>query len=176
MTSLTENVVNRVRKLTKPSNFAQAMQPIFEATSNSMFAIEDRFGEKIHDDGLIVVSVDNLGYPDELEVSVSDNGIGLDKDRFDAFCVVDTEYKMERGGKGVGRLFWLDAFDEISVSSAFLGEKGGVRNRSFRFVLREEEQIEDLSIVRRDIGTTVEFTGLRQQDYINNFPKRSELV
>ena len=41
MASIDQNIVNRVRKLTKPSNTAQALQPVFEAVSNGKFAIDD---------------------------------------------------------------------------------------------------------------------------------------
>ncbi|WCK05896.1 hypothetical protein [Agrobacterium tumefaciens] len=41
MPTLAPNVINRVDKLPKPSNIAQAMQPLFEAVSNAIFAIED---------------------------------------------------------------------------------------------------------------------------------------
>ena len=37
MPKLGENVVNRVRKLSKPSNYAQSLQPVFEAVSNAAY-------------------------------------------------------------------------------------------------------------------------------------------
>lgn len=56
----------------------------------------------------------NLGSDDVL-ITVADNGVGLTQSRFDTFCELDTEFKKERGGKGVGRLYWLDAFKKIEV-------------------------------------------------------------
>ncbi|MCQ0970165.1 hypothetical protein MLD63_07000 [Paracoccus sp. TK19116] len=47
--------------------------------------------------------------PAEVRVEIADNGIGLDADRYEAFQAIDTDFKRTRGGKGVGRLFWLDA-------------------------------------------------------------------
>lgn len=119
VSSLTENIVNRVDKLPKPGNYAQALQPVFEAISNSRYAIFDRFEEDAVANGRITVSVTNIASPTEIKISVLDNGVGLDEVRFNAFCVVDTAYKKAKGGKGVGRLFWLDAFKHIQVSSRF---------------------------------------------------------
>lgn len=51
--------------------------------------------------------------PEKLEIVVSDNGIGLDQKRYDAFCEIDTDFKRAKGGKGVGRLFWLEAAEQL---------------------------------------------------------------
>jgi signal transduction histidine kinase len=103
---LTNNIENRVRKLPKPSNATQGLQPVFEAVSNSVYAIEDRLKEHIAN-GEISIRVTSLSDPEKIEIVVSDDGIGLDKDRYDAFCQIDTDFKHSKGGKGVGRLFWL---------------------------------------------------------------------
>ena len=174
MSSLTENIVNRVDKLPKPGNYAQALQPVFEAISNSRYAIFDRFEEDAVANGRITVSVTNIASPTEIKISVLDNGVGLDEVRFNAFCVVDTAYKKAKGGKGVGRLFWLDAFKHIQVSSRF--DSGPEDRIKFNFVLRDAEQIKDLdaSNISINIGTTVEFSGLRDNEYLTNFPKRQD--
>lgn len=175
MPSLSENVENRVRKLPKPSNAAQALQPVFEAVSNAFYAIEDRFNEQALQEGRVRLSVENLADPGATTITVTDNGIGLDCIRYDAFCVIDTDYKRERGGKGVGRLFWLDAFDEVSIFSRYL-EDDRLSERAFRFRLTNEEQIElinpDSSLLAPgEVGTVVNFTGIRQKDYLANFPR-----
>ncbi len=58
MATLTENIRNRVDKLPKPSTYAQALQPIFEAVSNAKFAIFDRFEEKAIEKGRININID----------------------------------------------------------------------------------------------------------------------
>ncbi|WP_144039918.1 hypothetical protein [Novosphingobium sp. TH158] len=175
MTSLTENIVNRVDKLPKPGNYAQALQPVFEAISNSRYAIFDRFEDEAVTKGQISVLVSKLASPADVEIIVQDNGVGLDETRFKAFCVVDTDYKKSKGGKGVGRLFWLDAFKIIDVSSKF-GDADGDR-RSFKFILRDANQIENnpTDMKRDTVGTSVIFSGLRDNEYIRNFPKREDV-
>jgi hypothetical protein len=91
MPALTPNIENRVRKLPKPSNAAQGLQPLFEAVSNSVYAIEDRLSVDIPK-GRIIIKVSSLSDPSEIEIVVSDNGIGLDAERYAAFCEIDTDF------------------------------------------------------------------------------------
>ena len=175
MTTLSENIRNRVDKLPKPSNYAQALQPLFEAISNAKFAIFDRFESDAVARGKIQIDVEHLGKSRKMVLRVKDNGIGLDETRFDAFCEVDTDYKKEKGGKGVGRLFWLDAFSDIFVESRY--GQGDDEIRDFAFILRDVEQIEDAdeaNIRFEGIGTQIEFQGIRDNAYRDYFPKKSD--
>jgi hypothetical protein len=76
-----------------------------------------------------------------LEIVVADNGIGFDSRRYDAFCTTDTDHKISRGGKGIGRLLWLDAFEAVSVDSIFREDEDRLRRRRFSFVLAQSDQI-----------------------------------
>ncbi|TBY95729.1 ATP-binding protein [Rhizobium leguminosarum bv. viciae] len=177
MPALTPNIENRVRKLPKPSNATQSLQPLFEAVSNSMFALEDRLGLDVAKDR-VDIRVTTLSDPERIEMVVSDNGIGLDARRYDAFCEIDTDFKQARGGKGVGRLFWLDAFSTIRVESTY--ERAGVLSRRiFDFVLNNDEQVVPLTEdepVPGDAnkGTSITFSGLRTKEYVDTFPKRTD--
>lgn len=176
MPTLTNNIENRVRKLPKPSNATQGLQPLFEAVSNAMFALEDRLGQDVKD-GRINIRVTNLSEPDNIEIVVTDYGIGLDAKRYEAFCEIDTDFKQARGGKGVGRLFWLDAFSSIQIESTYQ-EADIVQQRAFDFMLSNLEQvvprIEGVPAMGADRGTTVTFRGLRTKEYADHFPRRSE--
>lgn len=177
MPALTPNIENRVRKLPKPSNATQGLQPLFEAVSNAIFAIEDRFGDHVAG-GSVQIAVTNLSDPDRLSVLVADNGVGLDKERYEAFCEIDTDYKRAKGGKGVGRLFWLDAFSEISLESTYAsGDATSIRQ--FDFVLNNAEQVvsrieDELAPEKAERGTRIRFSGLRTKDYADAFPKRRD--
>lgn len=137
--ALSNNIENRVRKLPKPSNATQGLQPLFEAVSNAMFALEDRLEKQVAK-GRIDIRVTNLSSPDNIEIVVSDAGIGLDEKRYRAFCEIDTDFKQSRGGKGVGRLFWLDAFSSIQVESTYAAADA-TKRRAFDFVLNNLEQV-----------------------------------
>ncbi len=176
MPSLTENIENRVRKLPKPSNNSQGLQPLFEAVSNAMFAIEDRQKLNPGHKGRVDVRIAKISDPVNVRIEVEDNGIGLDKSRYDAFCVVDTDFKKSKGGKGVGRLFWLDAFNSIRVDSSY-DEEGVDQRRAFHFKLNNDEQIvpdSPKAAVADQYGTLIQFVGLRGAEYIDHFPKRAD--
>lgn len=176
MPALSNNIENRVQKLPKPSNATQGLQPLFEAVSNSAYAIEDRLKENVSN-GNLSIRVTNLSYPEKLEIVVADDGIGLDADRYGAFCQVDTDFKRSKGGKGVGRLFWLDAFKEIIVESVYMFSPDRAR-RKFEFLLNNDEQIKPLFENKPThgdpTGTVITFRGLRISDYADHFPKRAE--
>jgi hypothetical protein len=83
------------------------------------------------------------------------------------------------GGKGIGRLLWLDCFEEINVDSVF--DKGGERKRRrFRFVLSLDDQVQDLQVTSATPETStsffVRFSGLRDNGYRDKFPGRGNFV
>lgn len=49
--------------------------------------------------------------------AVTDNGIGFNEENLDAFFTSDTQYKVGRGGKGIGRFIWLKAFQAAEIES-----------------------------------------------------------
>jgi hypothetical protein len=51
--------------------------------------------------------------------TVVDNGIGFNDENFDAFLTLDTDHKVSKGGRGIGRLLWLKAFHRVEVQSVF---------------------------------------------------------
>ena len=173
------DIVNRVRRLPKPTQAAEALQPIFEAVSNALHAVEDAFLDQYQKKGRIVVTITNARTPAETEVIVSDNGVGLDPERFRAFCTTDTEYKIRKGGKGVGRLLWLDAFQNIQVTSIYRHENQTFR-RDFTFRLAPEHQLTDetnkLLENHPPTGTIVRFKSLRGLAYQAKFPSQTATI
>jgi light-regulated signal transduction histidine kinase (bacteriophytochrome) len=148
MTSLTGDILNRVRRLPKPSNAAEALQPLFEAVSNGMHAIEDLH---LSDKGLVDITIENIKKPREVKITITDNGIGLDAERFAAFLTTDTDFKSSRGGRGIGRLLWLDAFEHVHVVSVYR-QDGQFLKRSFDLVLSRTDQIQNEASAYRIAG------------------------
>ena len=179
MPSLAGDIINRVRRLPKPTSAAEAMQPLFEAVSNAMHAVDDA-GDRPEGVARIDVDITLASNPGEHEFIISDTGVGLDGPRFAAFLTTDTDFKSNRGGKGIGRLLWLDAFDSITVESTYRDETGLFRRR-FTFTLTRDEQVqqhvtEELATGTSEIGTVVRFRGLRGTAYQSKFPTRPETV
>lgn len=179
MTSLRPNIVKRIDRLPKPKNVAEAMQPLFEAISNAIHSVQSRYSDTVSYDGKIHVTVSTNRNKDQVWATVEDNGLGLDEKNWDAFTETDTDNKISIGGKGVGRLLWLDCFQRISVVSTFKA-KDGMESRSFDFVLRPDDQIQNEKV--EPVGSTdspsffVRFDGLRDNGYMANFPGRDSFV
>jgi hypothetical protein len=173
------NLVKRVERLPKPSRTSEALQPLFEAISNSIQATQTKFKSKVHRSARIVVTVETGRKQRPVRILVEDNGIGLDKKNYEAFVTTDTDNKIAIGGKGVGRLLWLDCFESIHVESNY--KDGAImRRRSFDFRLAASEQIQNYIEKARtsvkDSGTTISFSGLRSNGYREKFPGRATYV
>ena len=50
---------------------------------------------------------------------ITDNGIGLDDDNFNSFNTAFSRRKVASGGKGLGRITWLKAFEGAEIESVF---------------------------------------------------------
>lgn len=178
MPALKANLVKRVDRLPKPSKTAEALQPLFEAISNSIHATQDRFKDKVSHSGKIEVIVESNQKKDGPIITVSDNGEGLNDRNFDAFTTTDTDNKINRGGKGVGRLLWLDCFSSIRVDSTYKLADNPKRI-AFNFILSRDDQIQHFSDdmqPKPDTGTEVIFTGLRNNGYKAHFPSRGAYI
>jgi hypothetical protein len=110
---------------------------------------------------------------------VEDNGFGLDTRNWEAFVTTDTDNKIQIGGKGVGRLLWLDCFLETDINSVF-DSKEGRKRCSFQFVLALEDQIQNYEITdasgEPNTSFHVRFSGLRENGYREKFPGRGSYV
>jgi hypothetical protein len=179
MTSLRPNIVKRIDRLPKPKNVTAAMQPLFEAISNAIHSVQNRFPETVSHDGKIHVTVNTNRNKDQVWATVEDNGLGLDEKNWDAFTETDTDNKISIGGKGVGRLLWLDCFQKISVVSTFK-TKSGMERRSFDFVLKQDDQIQNEKAEAVESSDSSSFfvrlDGLRDNGYLANFPGRDSFV
>ncbi len=179
-TSLRSNLVKRVDRLPKPANTAGAMQPLFEAVSNAIHATQSRYGERVASEGEVIVTVNTNRGKDDIWAAVEDNGPGLDEENWDAFRTTDTDNKIQIGGKGVGRLMWLDCFEKIEVNSTYERDDGTFFRRKFTFRLELNDQIQDFSDEQAsdasDSSFHVKFSGLRDNGYRKKFPGRDSYV
>ena len=182
MADLHSDVIGQVARLPLKPSEANALLPLYEAISNSLHAITERFG----DDGLAKkgrIDIDILRT--ELEdgdthvtgFTVSDNGIGLNEQNFVSFCTPFSQHKISKGGKGIGRLGWLKVFKSITVSSAY--QNGAMLKRvMFDFVLRESNQIDTKDPAGRppkEPGTTVRLTDFAES-YGTKCPVKTDTI
>ena len=168
------NLVGRVRNTRlRPS---EGLLPICEAVVNSIHAIEER--DIPLSDGHITVNI--LRQRDLLTSArteaptaderisgfrITDNGIGFTERNMLSFRTLDSDYKLTHGGRGIGRLLWLKAFEAVKVESSYLGEDGKHHRRHFVFSAENGIQDDaDTDVVRdTSIRTSVTLEGLRDQ-------------
>ena len=178
MASLKSSLKSRIKRLPKPKNAAEALQPTFEAVSNSIHAIHQRWPKEASSKGRVDVYVNTNRDKEDVTVEVSDNGLGLNEENWNAFITMDTPNKIDMGGKGVGRLLWLDCFNEINVESRFKNPRP--TERRFEFALSDSNQIRNLTVepIKKEFraGTTVSFAGLREGKYKAKFPGRETYI
>lgn len=179
MKSLIPNVVKRIERLPKPTNTAGALQPLFEAISNAIHSTQAKYGDRVPKDGKVIVNITGGRRKQPVTITVEDNGLGLDEKNFEAFLTTDTDNKISIGGKGVGRLLWLDCFESISIFTVFRDGKA-LNSRSFQFILTRDNQIQAYKEAQaKDHADTmfmVTFEGLRENGYGAKFPRRPAYI
>lgn len=121
----------------------RALLPLFEAVVNSVHAIAES-GEESGSVDVIIRRVAELGplgeesdsqfIPEIESFEIVDNGVGFDERNFESFNTSYSTFKASIGGKGVGRLLWLKAFESARVESVY-SEAGMWYERRFDFLL-----------------------------------------
>jgi hypothetical protein len=138
--SLATNLSGRLRNTNLPNS--HGLLPLFEAVVNSLHAIEDAGlppGE-----GRIIISImrndqqtiPGLNIQDPQIIvgfKICDNGVGFNDTNMQSFKTLDSDHKIDRGGRGVGRLLWLKAFKSVTVNSVFCDLDKNRKIRSFTF-------------------------------------------
>jgi hypothetical protein len=146
MPSLRSDIVGQVARLPLRPSEANALLPLFEAVSNSLHAIQEEWAAEVAERGAITVEIlrDGSAAEDDAKAVIgfviTDNGAGLNDANFKSFLTPFSQLKMQKGGKGIGRLGWLKVFRHIRLES-FYRAGGALAERAFDFVLREEDQV-----------------------------------
>lgn len=106
---------------------------------------------------------------------VSDDGIGFDEANFESFCTSDSTYKLEIGGRGVGRFTWLKAFRRVVINSVFRTD-GAVHRRTFEFTAKgiSTPVVEPVDATT-ELGTTVELLDI-DAAFQREIPKKLSTV
>ena len=135
--NLHTNLRGRLRNTSLPKS--HGLMPVFEAVVNSLHSIEEKGNIS---NGNITLTIKRE--PQEklalaggasqpiLGFLISDNGCGFNDENFRSFQTLDSDHKIDKGCRGVGRLLWLKAFDKVSASSVFL-DNGQFKSRTFKF-------------------------------------------
>lgn len=158
------DVLGRINNMRLPDGKTAVLYSVYEAVSNSIHAINDRFTEQeAAEKGRVDVEivVDDSG--DISSISISDNGVGFNAENLESFETSDSRFKYARGGKGVGRFIWIKLFETIRIESVY-EHADTIREISFRFVPEDADSIRDKRdavALGRSVGTTVTLSDLR---------------
>jgi hypothetical protein len=145
MNTMPTNLGGRLRNTPLP--LTSGLLPLFEAVVNSIHAIEEAGVST--DDGRIAITIlrkpkqESLALgdskkkgPDALEdivgFKIDDNGVGFTDDNMESFRTLDSEHKIQKGCRGIGRLLWLKAFKQVRVESTYRAGDT-LRQRTFTF-------------------------------------------
>ena len=80
-----------------------------------------------------------------------------------SFETLDTEYKADKGCRGVGRLLWLKAFKHVEVNSIYL-DGDTLKRRKFRFDVESGVSNLDEEIIETgERSTTVNLVGFDEK-------------
>ncbi len=168
--SLETNLKGRLRNTHLPNS--NGLLPLFEAVVNSIHSIDD--ADLPSGEGRIVVQIERsreeqLTLEKEAEDAaqiivgfrISDNGIGFNEANMASFRTLDSEHKVNRGGRGVGRLLWLKAFEEVDVRSCFddMDRERKVKAFTFNDELGVEEKPVQTADAEAERKTTVHLKG-----------------
>ena len=164
------DLVGQVNTLHLPAH--KALLPLFEAVVNAIQAIE----ESGRADGAIEIAIereatlfgtdnaDGTLIPNITAFEIADNGVGFTDRHFTSFDTSYTTLKAHLGGKGVGRLLWLKAFEQARIESVY-SEGAEWRQRRFDFRATtpgiEAPTLETLAVPPADSRTVVRLEGFR---------------
>ncbi|PLM76488.1 ATP-binding protein, partial [Klebsiella pneumoniae] len=79
------------------------------------------------------LDLDTKSQPPIVGFTITDNGCGFDEANFKSFKTLDSDHKIDKGCRGVGRLMWLKVFALVEVESHFFDVGGKLKKRAFRF-------------------------------------------
>ncbi len=125
--NLQTSLSGRLRNTNLPKK--SALFPLFEAIVNSIHAIDERiesFDNYDLENSKITISLLRSAQgtldgskPEIIGFQIEDNGIGFNSKNYESFLTLDSEYKIAKGCKGIGRLIWLKAFSSVKIKSVF---------------------------------------------------------
>jgi hypothetical protein len=178
---MNSNLEGRLRKNRLPKK--QALLPLFEAIVNSIDSLID-MSQSEKEIKIYIIREDILRYKSDedslgkiIGFWIEDNGAGFNKQNFEAFNELDTLNKIDKGGKGIGRLAWLKAFDNVEIQSIY--KEGNIyKEKKFKFHYKYDNGIKiefDNVSNEKECRTSIKILEIKDI-YADNIPKKSETI
>lgn len=171
MNHLTTSLSGRLRNTTLPKNKADL--PLFEAVVNSIHAIEEAVDKNLlkKDQGKIDIEILRLNSElggdigQVVGYKITDNGIGFNDANLQSFLTLDSDYKKDKGCRGIGRLLWLKAYGEVKIKSTYKNDHGNAELREFTFRINGDMDIKPTLSSSDDIFTEIKLDKLDSHYY-----------
>ncbi|WP_031842740.1 hypothetical protein, partial [Vibrio parahaemolyticus] len=150
---------------------------------NSIHSIEEKGNS---DTGKVVLQInratqesldfDAKSLPPILGFTITDNGCGFDETNFKSFETLDSDHKIDKGCRGVGRLMWLKVFDLVEVESHFIDVDSQLKKRVFRFNDKSGVHSENVQVAtEQQSGTQIKLVGF-DESYRKQVPTKGLTV
>ena len=165
----------RLRNIHLPHS--KGLMPVYEAVVNSIESIEElnaikqlplseyQIDVEIIRDGQISLEI-KPGPRPEPEITsfrIADNGIGFTDDNWTSFNTLDSLKKLDKGCRGIGRVLWLKAFDNVAIDSSY-NQDGTILRRRFNFNISKEISTSEPTIQDAErISTKVHLQGFKDR-------------
>lgn len=125
----------------------EPLLPLYESIVNSIQSIEDAN----IDNGVIriiikrepQITISNSWETDIDSIEIIDNGIGFTEENYESFNTYASDYKLAKGCKGVGRIMWLKAFNDVNIESVY-NNNGKIYTR--KFVFNPLDSVKDMTV------------------------------
>src|SRR5579862_1901563 len=152
---------------------ANSMGPVYETIVNAIQAVEHLLAQESAIELRIIREAEPmlplkprrgtpaLEYITDFEIV--DNGVGFTDPNMESFRTLDSLYKADLGGRGVGRLLWLKAFERARVSSRFVDENGALMERDFQWNPTDGVVESELRRASGDAGTSVRLESFKSE-------------
>ena len=177
----------RLRNTNLP--YSKGLMPVYEAVINSIEAIEERsqaegralshYSIRLDIDRAAQLALEPRRGPrpegDIEGFRITDDGVGFNDKNLESFRTLDSLQKVEKGCRGIGRLMWLKAFNNVEIRSTY--EEGGeIKRRNFMFnTTNEVSEATAGSESVDEIRTVVELQGF-QPRFASATHKTSEKI
>lgn len=179
--SLQTNLKGRLRNTSLPKS--HGLMPVFEAVVNSIHSIEEKGNS---DNGKVILRInratqesldfDAKSLPPILGFTITDNGCGFNETNFKSFETLDSDHKIDKGCRGVGRLMWLKVFDLVEVESHFVDGDGHLKKRVFRFNDKSGVHSENIQVAtEQQPGSQIKLVGF-DESYRKQVPTKGLTV
>ena len=171
--SLQTNLQGRLRNTSLPKS--HGLMPVFEAVVNSIHSIEEKgnlssgkITLKINRVSQEHLDFDAKALPAITGFTIIDNGCGFNEKNFQSFKTLDSDHKIDKGCRGIGRLIWLKVFSQVVINSQFIDEGRERKQRVFYFDSKKVVHSDVISNSdHEETGTIVELKGF-DADYRDN--------